>query len=561
MDPRSSEMTLEFQAFAWEVGDTECEDLELSEFSVRVFGKTRDGRSVSLHVPGVGGYRPSFCVSVPVLLANEEYYDELSECLRKNALIVYDHKNCEEGEVPERLADLGEHLLEPDEKIVWGATLWGFTNMEQIPFFRFEFSSMKAYRMVLSKFRACHGNKLDLDDMEQFCEEYSKLKKYSLKQDFIRETHESCGASESLLRWVTKLHAADISLEFAQVKIYEHIDPILRFAHVRNLRLSGWMSVSRYNVEVERKTSCSVEISAGYEDITALPDNAVCPTLKEMAFDIECYSHDDAFPDPTDKRNCVFQIAVTLKHYSRPLSEMDIILLHLRPPEDLRKQNSGVCRPIPNTKVIIFDSEMELLLYFSQLIRTEDPDALYTWNGDSFDWSYLMKRAEVLGCLEQFAALSRVSGYQCRIESETFSSSAQGDNQYERVHIPGRLSIDAMVWVKRNIGERFTDLKLDTVAAQEIGEQKRDVHYKRIFAAFRTGDENECSIIGDYCCQDTALVQKLAVKLDVLTQLFEMSNITMTPVAYLMQKGQQIKVFSLISKKAREKGFLVPMAD
>ena len=59
---------IEFQAFAWEVGDCESEDLTEREFGVRVFGKTRDGQSVSLHVKGPqegSGYRPSFCISVP----------------------------------------------------------------------------------------------------------------------------------------------------------------------------------------------------------------------------------------------------------------------------------------------------------------------------------------------------------------------------------------------------------------------------------------------------------------------------------------------------------------
>jgi DNA polymerase elongation subunit (family B) len=57
------------------------------------------------------------------------------------------------------------------------------------------------------------------------------------------------------------------------------------------------------------------------------------------------------------------------------------------------------------------------------------------------------------------------------------------------------------------------------------------------------------------------LVQKLVNKLDVVTQMMEMSNITATPPMYLLQKGQQIKCFSQLSKEAREKGYLIPLAE
>ena len=57
------------------------------------------------------------------------------------------------------------------------------------------------------------------------------------------------------------------------------------------------------------------------------------------------------------------------------------------------------------------------------------------------------------------------------------------------------------------------------------------------------------------------LVQKLVTKMDVVTQMFEMSNITSTPPHYLLQKGQQIKVFSQITKQAAKLGYLIPKID
>lgn len=122
--------------------------------------------------------------------------------------------------------------------------------------------------------------------------------------------------------------------------------------------------------------------------------------------------------------------------------------------------------------------------------------------------------------------------------------------------------MDLMIWVQRNKPpDKYPSYALDVVAETEIGQNKHDVDYKDIFAAYRTGIQERCTEVGDYCCQDAVLVQKLCIKMDVLTQMFEMSNITDTPPMYLLQKGQQIKVFSQIAKKALQKGFLVPLAD
>ena len=47
----------------------------------------------------------------------------------------------------------------------------------------------------------------------------------------------------------------------------------------------------------------------------------------------------------------------------------------------------------------------------------------------------------------------------------------------------------------------------------------------------------------------------------MVTQIFAMSNITDTPPSYLLEKGQQVKMFSVLTKRARNKGYFVPVAD
>ena len=45
----------------------------------------------------------------------------------------------------------------------------------------------------------------------------------------------------------------------------------------------------------------------------------------------------------------------------------------------------------------------------------------------------------------------------------------------------------------------------------------------------------------------------------ILTNLLEMAKATWVPINYLAERGQQIKVFSQLAKKAKEMGFIIPV--
>ncbi len=559
----------EFQAFAWSVDDgvSSEDDYENMDFTVHVFGKTRSGESVALHV---SGYAPSFCVRFAEQVSDIGNYESLSDLLRLQ-LKLWDFS----GDKVEELADLGDHLIElaDGEKVLRKKTLWGFENSKQYPFFKYAFKSQQAYNKLKGLFNACGKHTLTTADLQAFYDEVLDIreenKDYSEREQKREQTNGLIEAvsiekqiSERVLRWVIKLGDAELPMDFARAKLFEVIDPILRFAHLRDLRMAGWIRLANPSLvpSETRQTTCSLEFVAQYEDLSSWENDDICPTIKEFTFDIESYSFNDLFPDPNLIENCVFQIAVTLKEYAD--TNIRRILLHLRTPENLRGEETGRCADINEIEVENYETEKELLLRFAEIIIQEDPDILYGYNSDQFDWNYVMVRAQITGCANRFSRLSRMLDHVCTVEEKAFKSAAYGDNKYLRVDIPGRLNVDLMIWVQRNMPQdRYPSYALDVVAETEIGQNKHDVDYKQIFAAYRTGNEEKCTEVGDYCCQDAVLVQRLCIKLDVVTQMFEMSNITHTPPMYLLQKGQEVKAFSQISKKAMQEGFLVPQAE
>jgi DNA polymerase elongation subunit (family B) len=81
---------------------------------------------------------------------------------------------------------------------------------------------------------------------------------------------------------------------------------------------------------------------------------------------------------------------------------------------------------------------------------------------------------------------------------------------------------------------------------------------KEMFRRFARGDPDELGEVAEYCIKDTVLPHRLMDKLCNLLNLLEMAKATWVPINYLAERGQQIKVFSQMTRKARELGYKVP---
>jgi len=89
------------------------------------------------------------------------------------------------------------------------------------------------------------------------------------------------------------------------------------------------------------------------------------------------------------------------------------------------------------------------------------------------------------------------------------------------------------------------------------GLAKDDVTPKDIFRMTNEGPASR-AVIAKYCIQDCNLVHYLFNKVDVATDLVEMSKLCSIPMSFLIFRGQGIKLTSYVAKKCREKGVLMP---
>ena len=87
--------------------------------------------------------------------------------------------------------------------------------------------------------------------------------------------------------------------------------------------------------------------------------------------------------------------------------------------------------------------------------------------------------------------------------------------------------------------------------------QREDVHHS-IISDLQAGSDADRHRLAVYCLKDAILPQRLMDKLSVLINYVEMARVTGVPVSFLISRGQQIKVFSMILRKCRDVDLLVP---
>lgn len=447
-----------FQVLSW-VG----EDVDDQGYTVFLFGRTEDGRSVSVRCP----FSPYFFVRLP------EWYTDAH---------VRQIPRCLPGCV--------------SAKRVQRKTFYGFTNQTPFWFARLLFSTKRDMSRTVSKLRS---GRVDLGTGARTWE--------------LFETQ---------------------------------LDPILRFMHVTGVQASGWVTLERPRPVAPHETTCALEYEVD-SWLRVHPDEreAVSPCVF-ASYDIETYSGDGSFPDPMRDDCPIIQIATTWWRYgdADPFSKQ---LLTLK-----------ACDPIDGVEVESFATERDLLVRWANWIRERDPDFTVSYNGWGFDDHYVFTRMKAT---QATAGLffSRFRSEAVRLYDKRLNSAAYGDNTFRMFQASGRTSLDLLQIMKRD--HKLASYSLNNVSQHFLKDKKVDMPYQEMFDRYARGGSSDIAAIGTYCVYDTVLPVRLLQKLNVVPQLVEMSKACWVPIAFLLVRGQQIKVFSQLAYFTRKENMLMPTLD
>ena len=326
---------------------------------------------------------------------------------------------------------------------------------------------------------------------------------------------------------------------FFSGRVYEaNIEPFLRLMHRTEIKSTGWFEADG---DATRFSHCDIDIFVpDWKTMKPIDRDDIAP-LKIMSFDIETYSSTGKFPSPLEPGDAVFQIGMTTRLYGSDEIVDKVCLCY--------KKTSG-------PDVICYDSEKELLEGFRAKLVEFDPDVLTGYNIFGFDLEYVYHRAVYNKCKFDFFMLGKLRDRECKYVAKRLSSGALGDNLLKMVPMNGRYIFDLFHEIKRE--KKLDSYSLNNVSKLYLDDTKIDMSAKEMFARYVREDPDELGEVAEYCLKDTILPHKLIDKLCIFTNLIEMAKATWVPLSYLSERAQQIKVYSQITRKARELGFLVP---
>jgi DNA polymerase elongation subunit (family B) len=137
----------------------------------------------------------------------------------------------------------------------------------------------------------------------------------------------------------------------------------------------------------------------------------------------------------------------------------------------------GECGKVPDTEIECWDTEREVLLNWSRLIKRQDPDIIIGYNIFGFDYTYMFQRAKENKCETDFLRLSRNKYEICgncnknkewHLEEKELMI-ASGTHQLKFPKMPGRIQIDLYNYFRREYN--LESYKLDFVSGYFIGDK------------------------------------------------------------------------------------------
>mmetsp|Transcript_75821 Transcript_75821/g.158059 ORF Transcript_75821/g.158059 Transcript_75821/m.158059 type:complete len:1056 (+) Transcript_75821:103-3270(+) len=313
----------------------------------------------------------------------------------------------------------------------------------------------------------------------------------------------------------------------------------LRYMIDRDFAGGGWVTIESFEVRDpgSKVSSTQLEIDVHFEKVskTAVDMLQIAP-IRVLSFDIECYNPGKGFPRADTSP--VIQIAVYVKEQGKDERLVQAIW------------NLNTCSEVAGAEVFAFEREEDLLMSFRDFFQMIDPDIITGYNIAQFDIPYLLDRAEAKKINFDFARLGRIMNSRARKRSKE----VQG-REIISVDIDGRVVFDMLVVIQK--AQKLSSYSLNAVSAEFLGNQKEDVHYSEI-GKLHTGNADTRRRLAVYCLKDAFLPMQLMEKLLCMYNYIEMARVTGTPINFLLNRGEMIKVTSQLLRKARQHDYVMP---
>ena len=328
--------------------------------------------------------------------------------------------------------------------------------------------------------------------------------------------------------------------DYSGVNIYEaQVDLILKFFHSTGVRPCSYFGMKKFNevFDKNKMSHCRSEYIVDSSDVFPILDERIPPPMVLCAYDIETSGINPA-------SEFIFQVSMCFSKLGEKLSDEEHAV-------DACKDGIVICvgetESIDGTPILCVENELELLEKFREYLVKKNVSVLIGYNNYTFDGQFLYKRAEKY-CYNGFKKIGFLKNQDIELREKTLESSALGKNELKQIVIPGRVEFD-LYMVLRKSSHKLNSYKLNAVCEHFFGGNKDDVTYADILEACTGKDPKKLGVIAKYCYQDSWLVLKLLDRLKEMYDCMAMAKLCIVPLTYILDRGQQIKCFSLILNK------------
>ncbi|CAD6199696.1 unnamed protein product [Caenorhabditis auriculariae] len=329
-----------------------------------------------------------------------------------------------------------------------------------------------------------------------------------------------------------------------------NIDAEVKFMAKTGVVGCGWIEIPAKKCKIvpeNLKTSrCQMEVTTSVQDLISHdPEGewADIAPIRTLSLDIECIGRRGVFPEAQE--DPIIQIAnmVKVEGEAEPFIRNCFVL--------------GTCAPVVGSSIIECVNESVLLEKWAEFIREVDPDIITGYNILNFDLPYILDRAKVLK-LPQVAFLGRQKDRGSSVRDAAISSKQMGSRVNKNIDVHGRVIFDVLQVVLRDY--KLRSYTLNSVSYHFLSEQKEDVEYN-IIPELQKSSAQTRRRLATYCMKDAFLPLKLLDKLMSIINYIEMARVTGVPLNYLLTRGQQIKILSMMLRRCRDSKFFLPVIE
>ena len=313
---------------------------------------------------------------------------------------------------------------------------------------------------------------------------------------------------------------------------------------------TSWCKVTttgQYEFVVSGETDPSVLFCTATLEPETTPLPTLPPLVKILSFDIECLSSTNVDTMPDKEQDPIIQISSVIsddalgRQGSGGVFQRHLFTL------------GGTCSAIDNVCVQTFQHEADMLRAFADHICAEDPDILTGYNIDNFDLPYMFRRFELDNVEPKMGRGSAVSTCKQKNQKQERRYASFFSKTHD-THIGGRIIFDMYTHARKEFVLR--SYTLNSVSSHFLAKQKDDVSYKEIPTLFN-GDCDSRARLGHYCVKDAELVLELAFVTQTFVHSFERCKVFRTMLQYLVDRGQQVKFYSMLLAWCSERNILI----